>query len=97
MITSPEPVTVYPDATVTFSCLAWSYGELAYQWNRKDNSTISSSSCNTAINEISISNVQVMDEGPYCCVVSNECGNITECAWLEVDSKYSVLIILKDR
>ena len=87
MITSPEPVIARPDATVTFSCLAWSYGGLTYQWNRNDSSTLPSSSCNTAINEISISNVQVMDEGPYCCVVSNECGNITKCAWLEVDSK----------
>ena len=91
MITSPEPVTVRPDATVTFSCLAWSYGGLTYEWNRNDSSSLPSSStisCDTSVYELSILNVQVMDEGPYCCVVSNECGNITKCAWLEVDSKY---------
>ena len=88
MIRPPKPVVVHPDATVTFSCLGWSYGELAYEWNRNNNSVLPSSStilsCNTGL---VISNVQVMDEGTYCCVVSNECGNITRCAWLEVDSK----------
>ena len=91
MITSPEPVIVRPDATVTFSCLAWSYGGLSYEWNRNDDSTLPSNStisCNAALYELSISNVQIMDEGPYCCTASNECGNITRCAWLEVDSKY---------
>ena len=91
MITSPEPITVRPDATVTFSCLAWSYGGLTYKWIRNDSSTLPSSStirCNTAVYGLSISNVEVMDEGLYCCVVSNECGNITRCTWLEVDSKY---------
>ena len=92
IITSPEPVIVRPDATVTFSCLAWSYGGLSYEWNRNDSSTLPSSStisCNAALYELSISNVQVMDEGPYCCTASNECGNITTCAWLEVDGKYN--------
>ena len=41
------------------------------------NSTYSGCS-NSVFDSISI--VQVMDEGPYCCVVSNECGNnITRC------------------
>ena len=88
MIKPPKPVEVHPNTTVTFSCLAWSYGGLKYEWNRNDSSVLPSSStilgCNT---DLAISNVQVMDEGLYCCIVSNECGNITKCAWLEVDSK----------
>ena len=93
MITLPEAVVVYPDAMVTFSCLAWSFGRLAYEWNRNGSSALppnSTISCNTAMHELSVLNVQEKDEGPYCCVVSNECGNITECAWLEVDSKLHI-------
>ena len=81
MIKPPKPVVVYPDGAATFSCLGWSYGELAYEWNRNDSSVLPSNStilsCNTIL---TISNVQVMDEGLYCCIVSNECGNITRCA-----------------
>jgi len=35
----------------------------------------------------SISRIQPSHEGWYCCVASNECGSVQECAWLEVDSK----------
>ena len=91
MITLPEPVIVRPDATVTFSCLAWSYGRLTYEWNKNNSSILPSGSLysgrSNTVYELSISNVQVTEEGWYCCVVANECGSITECAWLEVDSK----------
>ena len=92
MIIPPEPVVVRPDTMVTFTCLAWSYGALEYTWIRDDtfilpnNSTYSGRS--DTVYELSISNIQVTDEGAYCCVVSNECGNITSCTWLEVDSKW---------
>ena len=38
--------------------------------------------------------VEQFDEGWYCCVAVNECGNTTKCGWLEVDSKltYSRLL-----
>lgn len=38
--------------------------------------------------------MEQFDEGWYCCVAVNECGNTTKCGWLEVDSKltYSKLI-----
>lgn len=96
MITLPEPVVVHPDAMVTFSCLAWSYGSLLYEWNRNGSSALSPNSkisCNTAMHELSILNVQENDEGLYCCMASNECGNITECAWLEVDSKLLLIVL----
>jgi len=35
----------------------------------------------------SIDITQPSDEGWYCCVATNECGDVEECAWLEVDSK----------
>ena len=32
------------------------------------------------------------NEGWYCCVAVNECGNTTRCGWLEVDSKFIYLV-----
>ena len=101
MIIAPQPVVVRPSATVTFSCLAWSFGGLIYKWNRNDTSTLPSNAtvffqdqsipadvnCFTMVYELKIINVHVRDEGLYCCIASNECGNNTKCAWLEVDSK----------
>ena len=95
MIISPKPVVVHLDAMVTFLCLAWSYGELLYKWERNDSSILSPNSTyggrDDTIHSLSILNVQVMDEGHYCCVASNECGSITRCAWLEVDSKLYII------
>jgi len=91
MIIPPESIAVRPGTSVTFSCLAWSYGGLEYRWIRNNGSILPSNSThsghNNTVYELAISNVQVIDEGAYCCVVSNECGNLTRCARLEVDSK----------
>ena len=97
MIIPPEPIVVRPDTIVTFLCLAWSYGGLEYEWKRNDNSVLPSTSSHSGhsntMYELRILNVQVMDEGLYCCVVSNECGSNTKCAWLEVDSKFHNLLM----
>jgi len=93
-------VVVRPGDMVKFSCLAWSYGGLVYEWS-KNNITLPSNasvsfenaafskdtSCITTMYHFEITNVQLTDEGMYCCIASNECGNTTKCAWLEVDSK----------
>ena len=96
----PEPIKVRPGTTVTFSCVAWSYGGLLYEWNKNNsltlpyNSTVSYeerplpiNAINTTMYDITIFNTQETDEGHYCCIASNECGSTTKCAWLEVDSK----------
>ena len=104
MIIPPEPITVCPHTTVTFSCLAWSYGGLVYRWDKNTSLTLPSNSsvffqdksfpadtsCFTTVYELKIINTQVIDEGWYCCVASNDCGNNKECAWLEVDSKLCI-------
>ena len=108
MIIPPEPVTVRPDTTVTFSCLAWSYGGLVYRWDKNDSLTLPSNSsvffqdksfpadpsCFTTVYELKIVNAQVIDEGLYCCEASNDCGTNKECAWLEVDSKLYIQIFI---
>ena len=106
MILVPKPIKVRPDKTVTFSCVAWSYGGLVYKWSRNDslslpyNSTIfyedkplPVNSINTTMYEIKIFNIQETDEGQYCCVASNDCGSTTKCAWLEVNSKFRQLLV----
>ena len=100
MILKPEPIKVRPDTAVTFSCVAWSYGGLLYEWSKNGSLTLPSNSTvfyedkllplnsiNTTMYEITIYNVQETDEGHYCCMASNDCGSTTKCAWLEVDSK----------
>ena len=71
-----------------------------YKWS-KDNITLPSNesvsfqhgifplgtSCITTMYQFTISSVHTADEGVYCCVASNECGNTTGCAKLEIDSK----------
>ena len=95
------PIKVRPDSTITFSCVAWSYGGLIYEWQNSGSLTLPNNSAvsyekkpleinagvNTTVYEITIFNVQETDEGHYCCIASNGCGSTTECAWLEVDSK----------
>ena len=97
----PIPIKVRPDTTVTFSCVAWSYGGLVYEWQKNDSLTLPNNSAvsykskqlainggiNTTVYEITVFNVQETNEGHYCCIASNGCGSTTECAWLEVDSK----------
>jgi len=100
MILYPVPIKTRANATVTFSCVAWSYGGLVYEWEKNDSLTLPTNSAisyerkllsandvNTTIWKITVFNVQETDEGDYCCVASNDCGNTTECASLEIDSK----------
>ena len=105
MVLHPIPTKVRLGKTVTFSCVAWSYGGLTYEWNKNDSLTLPNNSAvsyesrplktnnaiNTTVYEITLFNVQETSEGHYCCIASNGCGSITECAWLEVDSKFYML------
>ena len=106
IVLHPVPIKVHPDSPVTFSCVAWSYGGLIYEWQKNDSLTLPNNSVvtyekrplemntdiNTTVYEITIFNVQETDEGYYCCIASNGCGSTTECAWLEVDSKLCCII-----
>ena len=101
-IEAPENVTVLPDETVNFYCLAFSHGGLLYDWKVKKGSIpltaiesydpwqYSTLGQTTTINNLTMMNTKESDEGWYCCMVTNECGSVQECAWLEVDSKLNV-------
>ena len=104
LIATPQNVTVPPDKTVSFYCLAFSHGGLLYDWKVNkggipptaiesyDAWQYSTLGQTTTINNLTMMNVKESDEGWYCCVVTNECGNVQECAWLEVDSKLNVIL-----
>ena len=109
IVLHPVPIKVHPDLPATFSCVAWSYGGLIYEWQKNDSLILPNNSVvtyekrplemntdiNTTVYEITIFNVQETDEGYYCCIASNDCGSTTECAWLEVDSKLCCIIECK--
>ena len=78
-------------------CLAISFGLVKYEWNKRDGilpqTAIKSCAQNVLFSlpgdvySLTMSNVQPSDEGWYCCVATNEGGNTSHCAWLEVNSK----------
>ena len=101
MITSPRNVTIRPNCSFTMNCLALSFGLLKYDWN-KQNGILPQTAVKSYIHNVVFStlgeqvadvynlvvnNVQVSDEGWYCCVATNQGGSTTSCAWLEVNSK----------
>ena len=80
-------------------CLASSCGMLTYDWI-KGESNLSVSAVKSYVTrsilyfnqtvltyQLTISNVQLSDEGWYCCLATNECGTTEKCVWLEVNSK----------
>ena len=85
-----------PGKPSQLTCKAFSFHHLKYEWKRKDFAELSTEVTTslkldeqdlTAYTVLGINKTGVAHEGWYCCVVTNECGDVEECAWLEVDSK----------
>ncbi|XP_065918890.1 cell adhesion molecule DSCAM-like [Dysidea avara] len=101
IVRPPHSVSLRPGKSAFFECLAWSYSGLVYDWykrttNISTNSVISynrwseNGSCISTIYTLSISNIQLSDEGLYCCVATNDYGSVEECAWLEVNTTANI-------
>ena len=100
IITSLENITVLPYQDYNLSCLALSLGVLTYDWNRHGGNLSQNAvksfiyedffnslgSEGTLVYNLALPNVQLSDEGWYCCVATNEGGSTTKCTWLEVNS-----------
>ena len=108
MIISPENVTVLPNHTFTMNCLALSFGLLKYDWSKRDGILPQTaqlcihnilfnplSEQTTDVYNLAVQNVQLSDEGWYCCVATNEAGSTVNCAWLEVNSKLIYTLVSK--
>ena len=93
-------ITVLVNQAATLHCLASSCGTLTYDW-MKNTSNLSASAIKSYITrsilyfnqivltyQLTIPNVQLSDEGWYCCLATNECGTTEKCVWLEIISKY---------
>ena len=93
MFEPSTPTTIRSGETAVLQCLAFTYGKLSnliYQWKRYENFALPSNAKmqnNGIYHLLIISNAQVSNAGNYCCVATNECGNTTSCAWLEVKGK----------
>ena len=95
-----ENITILVNQAANLLCLASSCGALAYDW-MKNESNLSASAIKSYITrsilyfdqtvltyQLTIPNVQLSDEGWYCCLATNECGTTEKCVWLEVNSKF---------
>jgi len=103
MVSPPMSVVVRPGQTAIFSCLAWSFGGLVYEWTRNHTSMLPSNvhisfkqwsspddnSFSSMSYQLKVPEVNTSYEDYYCCVATNACGNNIRCAWLEVDSKFT--------
>jgi len=83
------------------NCLAVSLGLLKYDWSKHygilpqtvvkscvyDHLYDRLGNDTTSGYSLAMHNVQLSDEGWYCCIATNERGSTINCAWLEVDSK----------
>jgi len=101
MILPPKNITVRPGGTANFTCLALSHSGIFYEWTKSDAQNLPDKSIEyttlwtylpmydriTTVRILEVPNSQPANEGWYCCTANNECGNVTRCAWLEVDSK----------
>ena len=95
--------TVSVNKAAYMYCLASSSGGFTYDWI-KAASNLSAFAVASYVNkkflyfdqtvstyQLTIPNVQLSDEGWYCCLVTNKCGTIEKCVWLEVNSEFYIL------
>jgi len=104
IVRPPRSVNLRLGKSAFFECLAWSYSGLVYDWYKRSanittNAVISynrwsEDGCISTIYTLNISNVQLSNEGWYCCVATNNHGSVEECAWLEVNSELNIYPIL---
>ena len=95
----PENITIEVGEVAQFTCVAISHGNLIYQWRRKDNASLPLSALSSSStvdqgtgNKLVITNVQYMDNGWYCCEAINEHSKAEDCAWLQINGKFTVLL-----
>ena len=92
----PVNITVLPGEASQFSCMAFSFADLKYEWKRSGFANLLTGATKSlkldkqtamVYSILNISKTNVSHEGWYCCVVTNECGDVKECSWLEVNSE----------
>ena len=67
-----------------FICEAFSFSKVSYKWERNNGLLPDKAIIDTCSSTLTIPNGTQFDEGDYCCVATNECGRVKECAMLSV-------------
>ena len=67
-----------------FTCEAFSFSKVSYIWQRENGLLPDKANTDTCSSTLTIPNGTQFDEGSYCCVATNECGPVKECAILSV-------------
>jgi len=75
---------------MTFTCQAFSFGSIHYQWERDNNQMPNKAVANLCNTSLTIPNGTQFDEGIYCCLATNDCGTVKECAVLSVIGRFTV-------
>ena len=85
---SPLNNTIIVEEDTQFVCKAFSFGTIAYSWERENDTLPAKSSTDICSSTLSIPNATQFDEGNYCCVATNECGSVKQCALLSIIGMY---------
>ena len=76
--------TIIVEEQAEFTCEAFSFSKVSYKWERENGLVPGKSITDTCSSTLTIPNGTQFDEGNYCCVATNECGPVKECAVLSV-------------
>ena len=87
---SPLNNTILVEEDTEFVCKAFSFGTIKYQWERMNSTLPAKASTDICSSTLSIPNATQFDEGHYCCVATNECGSVKECAILSIIGNYKL-------
>ena len=88
---SPSSSIIFADESVTFTCQAFSFGSIDYQWERDNNQIPSKAIIDVCSAALTIPSGSQSDEGLFCCSATNDCGTVKECAMLSVIGKMLVV------
>ena len=81
---SPLNNTIIVEKDAKFVCKAFSFGTIKYSWERMNSSIPAKASIDICSSILSIPNATQFDEGHYCCMATNECGTVKQCAILSI-------------
>jgi len=87
---SPSRSIILAKQSATFTCQAFSFGSIEYMWERDNNQIPNKAVIDVCSTTLTVTNGTQFDEGLYCCLVTNDCGTVKECAVLSVICKCSI-------
>jgi len=85
---SPSHSVILAQQSTTFTCRAFTFGSIDYMWERDNNQIPTKAIIDVCSATLTVPNGTQFDEGLYCCLATNDCGTVKECAVLSVIGKY---------